>query len=168
MNTDAQTNWPTLTAVQRNALVGETMKAEPLYAYYVRWIGKNLAQLRVKEESEAQSWLRIAKFSKENWKRLMDEVPWSLREEVSVHVESWHIRYSDTPGGGWIVIEWLRARGLVCVSSCSDGWHVAFDDRHPHHGLTVEEAPTMAEAACLVALRVSSPSASSAQSAVKI
>jgi hypothetical protein len=146
--------WADMNAFQRNWLIGEMMKAEPLRDYCLRRDGKTIGRLAVKSAEEAESWLRIANMSLTNWVKLMPEVPYECRAEVTIHVDSWHIRYSDTPGGGWEVIEWLRKRGTVWLESMGlDGWLVRHEE--PDRETYVQEsARTMAEAACKVALRV--------------
>lgn len=139
--------WQDMSAWQRNWLIGSLMKAEPMRAFYLRWQGKDFAQLRTKDAADAERWLRIAKGGELQWKTLVDEVPWTAREEVTIHVDEWHVRYSDTPGGGWIVIEWLRLRGAVNVASIGEQWRIA----HERCEVAVT-APTMAEAACRMAL----------------
>lgn len=149
------TEWADMTAFQRNWLIGEMMKAEPLRAYYLRRDGRNIGQLEVKDEGEAKSWLNIANMSLTNWVKLMPEVPYECRAEVAIHVETWHMRYSDTPGGGWEVVEWLRKRGQLEVMSCAlGGWTVRLHVPSEYHGDPAETAPTVAEAACRVAMRV--------------
>ncbi len=72
----------------------------------------------------------------------------------------WPLRYSDTPGGGWDVVEAMRGQGWdIEVASAGDGWMITVDDNNPHHGRIIEHGPTMQAAACQAALRLQWPNA---------
>lgn len=150
--------WPA-TAFERNQLVGNTLGMEPLTQCWIGCDGKKLVWTRweEKQKSEAEAMARMIDDNDTLWAESLAEFP-SLKPEMRgklvVIVERWHMRYSDTPAGGWEVIEWLRGRGEVTVQSVADQWRVIFDDGHPHHGRLSLAAPTMAEAACLIALRL--------------
>lgn len=105
--------------------------------------------------SDAVAWLEEARGCEELWRQRFDgSVPFLFAEEVEATEQIWHIRYSDTPGGGWNVIEAMKSAGFsMVISSVKDGWRVTCDDGNPHHGNSSEIAPTMAEAACKLALR---------------
>lgn len=145
--------WPS-GAFERNQLVGDTLGLEPLTQCWIGCDGRKLLRTRWDEsqKAEAEAMARMINTYDKLWNDSLADYP-SLKPEMRgklvVIVDRWHIRYSDTPGGGWDVVEWMRKRGPVNVASVGDQWRVAFGD-------DAETAPTMAEAACLIALRVSS------------
>ena len=152
--------WPS-GAFERNQLIGDTLGLEPLTQCWLGVDGKKLLRTRwdEKQQSEAEAMARMINDNDTLWNESLADFP-SLKPEMRgklvVIVDRWHIRYSDTPGGGWEVVEWLARHGHVRVESVNGQWRVIFDDGHPHHGRCSEHAETMAEAACLVALRFSS------------
>lgn len=159
-NPHQQAVWPP-GAFERNQLIGDRLGFEPLTQCWIGCDGRKLLRTRweEKDKSEAEAMARMIQHHDKLWNDSLVDFPSlmpDMRGKLVVIVEHWHIRYSDTPGGGWCVVEWLRDRGSVNVASLGAEWRVAFDDGHPHHGAVVETASTMAEAACLVALRVCS------------
>lgn len=153
------TGWDELTADQRNTKVGEMLQAEPMrQTWLVRTTSEGkritLGGLHLSRD-EAEIWLEHAKQSPLNWREKMGaEQPFAFAPQVAVEEVVWHIRYSDTPGGGWIVVEAMHAAGFaVVVQTTKSGWKVTCDDGNPNHGRSSEVAATMAEAACKLALR---------------
>ena len=149
--------WTKLTTTERNDLIGESLGFKPATQCWISYQGKGVLITASTEETRAKAEELLQYMQRpENQAFCLAKYP-SLRPEMfgkmEVTVERWHIRYCDTPGGGWCVIEWLNAKGNVDVLSEGKGeWRVCFDDRHPHHPKISIQAPTMAEAACLVAL----------------
>lgn len=158
--------WPS-GAFERNQLVGETLKLEPITQCWIGCDGRKLLRTCWDEHQQAQAeaMARMINTYDKIWEDTLADCPSikpEMRGKLVVIVDRWHLRYSDTPGGGWEVCEWLRRFGHVRVESVHDQWQVSFDDGHPHHGRCSEYAPTMAEAACLVALRFSAANNDSA------
>ena len=142
--------WPSLTATERNHLVGETLGMEPLTQCWLGVDGKMLLRTAwdEKQKGEAAAMARMINTYDQLWSDSLADYPSlkpEMRGKLAVIVDRWHLRYSDTPGGGWEVVEWLRKRGPVNVASVAPDWRVAFGD-------AAATAPTMAEAACLMAL----------------
>jgi hypothetical protein len=82
----------------------------------------------------ATAWLKEAKSSPFKWAAMVGEKPssggvsWKLREYVSVQERTWHVRYSDTPGGAWNLVEKLVVEGYaVTVRSSTRATSVAID-----------------------------------------
>lgn len=149
----ALSGWPSLAATERNHLVGETLQMKPLTQCWIGHAGRQLLQTAWDEskKGEAEAMCRMMQDHDRLWENSLADYPRltdEMRGKLTVIVDRWHLRYSDTPGGGWVIVEWLRARGPVNVASVGDYWRVAFGDE-------AETAPTMQEAACRMALRVS-------------
>lgn len=147
--------WSELTTTERNDLIGFSIGFKPATQCYIGHNGVKLlttcfteaeiekAREHLAEMQSAKLWpIFLKKFS-----ALRKE----MRGQLDIIVERWHINYSSTPGGGWEVIEWLRTRGAVVVASAGSAWRVSFDYHEDRDTITIEK-PTMAEAACLVAL----------------
>jgi hypothetical protein len=135
--------WNELSPQERNALVGDTLGFKPVTQCWFGCDGQNLIRTAWSEEQRgaAESLCRMVQLHDKLWTESLADWPSikpEMRGRLEVIVERWHIRYSDTPGGGWTVIEWLRARGQVQIRSVDAGWLVSND------GLA-EIAPTMAE-----------------------
>lgn len=153
--------WPTEEAFARNQLVGEALGMRPVTQC---WIGIGEKKFWItphteEERDKAQALIDYFTKNDENWAHFVREKKGAIdemRDKLAVVVERWHIRYSDTPGGGWKVVEWLHKLGPVNVASVGAQWRVAFGEH-------AETAPTMAEAACLIALRVCSANTKSSR-----
>jgi len=161
--------WADLSSEDRNTLIGERLGAEPMRQVWLMWhypftnlegvakvVKKNLGSLTLKL-SEAEEWLSEAKKSKKKWAERFDQSScptFENSDQVKIVEQVWHIRYSDTPGGGWIVVEaMIKAGFLINIEGDHAGWKITCDDGDPHHGRSSEIADTMAEAACKLALR---------------
>ena len=158
--TPAHAVWAELTPERRNTLIGELLGATPLQTVWLVWepkkedgsvLGrKHLGQLGSMPMENAHEWLAAAKTSQAEWTRRGMEISYLLRDEVVLSEHRWHLRYSETPGGGWDVIEKLTRSGYTVQVqvSAKDCKVIAAGDQN-----FAERAPTMAEAACKVALR---------------
>lgn len=161
--------WEDLTEEQRNNRIGELIGAEPMRQSWIVWeykfhnlegiertIKKTLGSLTL-SLAESEAWLAHAKQSERIWKQKFDEKTcptFKERDQVKIVEQVWHIRYSDTPGGGWLVVEaMIKAGFLINIEGDHAGWKITCDDWNPHHGRSTEKAATMAEAACKLALR---------------
>lgn len=152
-----QYQWQALDATQRNMLIGETLGFKAITQCWIAHNGQRLLQTRwdAEQRKEAEAMCRMMQDYDQLWKDSLVEYPSlkpEMRGKLKVVIERWHIRYSDTPGGGWDVVEWLRERGAIAVESMQTGWAVYL--RLKNGESVVRDAPTMAEAACLVALDV--------------
>lgn len=148
--------WSELTATERNDLIGFSIGFKPATQCWFGCGGKKLIRTAWSEEqkSAAEALCRMVQQHDQIWTESLADWPSvkpEMRGRLEVIVERWHIRYSDTPGGGWEVVEWLRTRGAVVVASAGSAWRVSFD-YHEDRDTIIIEKPTMAEAACLVAL----------------
>jgi hypothetical protein len=159
----ARTGWAELDAQARNNYIGELIKAPPLTQLYLALDGK-MMWLTPKGEKDLDElsgmvaeWQRTKKAYKQ-WQKVTPELLDEWRGRISVQVQRWHIRYSDTPGGGWDVVEALGKLGWqVKLEAVWPNWKITCDDLSPHRGRVIETAPTMQEAACLAAMRCFPP-----------
>lgn len=158
----AGTCWADLTGDARNTLIGERLGAQPLRNIWLQWtikgadgsvIGRrNLGQLGSMSMADAEQWLADAKKSKAEWTRRGVQLDWLLRDEITLFEQRWHLRYSDTPGGGWRVVEAIHKAGYsVQIATCRGGWRVSVIVGPDPVSMVAE---TMAEAACQVGLLV--------------
>lgn len=156
------TCWADLGAAERDNLIGEMLGAEPHRNIWLVWtikkadgeiIGKrHIGQLGNMSMEDAEAWLVSAKKSKAEWVRRGIDLDWLLRAEITLFEQVWHLRYTETPGGGWKAIEALRAAGYaVQIASCRGGWRVTVVVGPDPVSMVAE---TMQEAACQVALLV--------------
>lgn len=157
--------WDEMTAPERNNYIGDLIKAPPLTQLYLALDGKML-WLTPKQEKDlvefsgwVADWQRTKKAWKQ-WQKTSGELLDDWRGRITVQVQRWHIRYSDTPGGGWDVVEAIGKLGWqVKLEAVWPNWRITCDDLSPHHGRVIETAPTMQEAACLAAMRCFRPGA---------
>ena len=139
--------WSELSPEQKNNLVGETLRMKPLTQCWFGYEGKKLLRTPWTEEQrkEPEALARMSQTDDELWASWLVAQPSlqpEMRGKVTVEIDRWHLRYSDTPGGGWMVIEWLHGKGTVRIETVADQWRVCFDDGNPHHGRYIEAAPT--------------------------
>jgi len=135
-------NWHKSTAQERNAACGALMPksaTNPLSRWGLAYNGKPFGQipLPIPNRDNAEAWLNTAKSSKKRWSELVGETfpggcPWVLRHDVGVIEVTWHVRYSDTPGGAWMLVEQLVGDGFaVTVRSSVRATTVAIDKYPP-------------------------------------
>lgn len=140
--------WRSLPANHRNNIIGMLIGSLPLTQYWLCVGGARFSPTPYTAADKEKA-LGMAKFARGNgWEEFAarNNFPTEWRDTVQLELEAWHLRYSDTPGGGWNVIEAIRNEGFsVTVQSCADGWRVTADE-------VEAKATTMAEAACLAAL----------------
>jgi hypothetical protein len=114
MEASMKNSWIKLSAEERDALCAKYMPASvvnPLRQWWLTLEGKYWCRLMVENEEEASRWLAKANESKQNWDKLIEDWPWVLREEVGIKEQTWHVRYSTTPGGAWDLLEDLKKKG---------------------------------------------------------
>jgi len=109
----------------------------PLRSYYLTKDGKLWQRLAVHTLYEAKKWLEFAKSKITYWEKLMPELEWKRRSIVGVTEHLYHVRYSDTPGGAWNLIEELTAKDwTVSVTATAQSTTVsAIRGDHHHHGI---------------------------------
>ena len=156
---DGAISWPDLTDEQKNTLIGELIGAKPMRNIWLQWMPKNkdgsllckknLGQLGDMSMEDAEEWLKSSKKSKAEWVRRNINLDWMLREEVNLTEQLWHINYSNTPGGGWIVVEALRKSFDVLIRSIGEEWRI---DCGLGNDSFAVKSQTMADAACQMAL----------------
>jgi hypothetical protein len=110
--------WSGMNAAQRNHFVGELIGAKPLSQCYLAAGGVRVLVSPYTEEQRGKldAMIVALKASDDVWaemRKANSHITDEMRDGLEVDVERWHIRYSDTPGGAWEVVEWLRGQGYV-------------------------------------------------------
>ena len=147
--------WETANANERNQFIGDLIGAEPLSQYYITYKGKHMAPMPYSGADKEKAEELFAFCTGEGWNEFCKDRGILKTDKALVGLElfRWHMRYSDTPGGGWDVIEAIRKRGFfIQCRSLSGGWEVSGSPAGTF-GKICRVAPTMAEAACLLAIR---------------
>lgn len=147
--------WPDMEPFDRNWLIGGLLGAEPMVQFYVKVNGAVVSQLTPRSLDECEA--VMANLRGKHWSRFAKDYGLSAdcRQKLELHKEEWHIRYCNTSGGGWVVIEYLRKLGCAVAIESADkaGWKVVAITRPDHRNITAT-CETMEEAACLALLRV--------------
>ena len=153
-------------AAGRNHFIGELIGAEPLEELHLLLDGKFLWPIRKPKSQwpEVPKWFEDWQSSEKRWQTFIKGMPdfkaeW--RGRITTEIYRWHLRYSDTPAGGWAVIEHLRTH------HCTSIWiHTFWPDKweliaHTDGGskLNTIIGDTFAEAACLMAVELIKPAA---------
>lgn len=138
--------WSKATNIERNAACAAFMPASeinPIRSYYLTKEGKLWQRLAVKNLAEAKQWLAFAKGNFTRWEKIMPEMTWTDRNLVDVAEDTHHVRYSDTPGGAWMLIEELASKGWtvsVVTTGHSSGVSAILKSAHHHVIGKMEEA----------------------------
>jgi hypothetical protein len=150
--------WADLTTAQRNNLIGNLIGADPIRRPYMARDGKYLwyCPITAEEADERSKWLAEQQATEESWKQFRkdfdDRITAEDRGKITIEIEEHHIRYSDTPGGGWMVIEAVRKAGYaVQIASTGKGWKAM--TIVGHDALCVR-SESMEDAACQLALTI--------------
>lgn len=109
--------WSDMNAVQRNHLIGELIGAKQASQCYLAVDGQRVlvtpyAEAEIGKVDALLVALRASDDMWENFLRANSHAAPDWREKLTVDVERWHIAYSNTPGGAWFVVEWLREQGF--------------------------------------------------------
>jgi hypothetical protein len=105
--------WNESTPEQRNAACAQFMppsEVNPIVSWWLYCDGKAGYQLRVLTKQEAEDGLRMIKASPETWADCTG-FPEPYRAGAEIREIHRHVRYSDTPGGAWMLIEQLNVKG---------------------------------------------------------
>lgn len=127
-------NWDGATVETRNEACGQFMppsEVNPMRSYLVSAPTRRPVKLALHSREEAEAWLRIAAGSEETWKRVMPEWPAPLRKMAKIEEQHYYPRYTDTPGGAWVLVEELVNRNLT-VESRVDAHRVWLKVLWPH------------------------------------
>ena len=106
--------WSDMNAARRNHLVGSLIGAKMFSQCYLAVDGKRVKVTPYTEDQRGQVdiLLNVLRSSDETWaefKASDSAATDEWRAKLEIDVERWHARYSDTPGGAWMVVEWLHA-----------------------------------------------------------
>ncbi len=109
-----QFNWLAATPEQRDAACAAFMPqsdVNPLKSWALYLDGKYAYDVRALNLESAQKSLASAlKLTPKKWTELT-RFPASLRATAEIRENHHHVRYSDTPGGAWMLIEDLNKHG---------------------------------------------------------
>jgi hypothetical protein len=147
--------WLSMSACERNLVIAKVIGAELLGQFYVYAEGRQycatpLWRDKVEEAANLESHMRG-----KGWKTFAKDHGFQhlSPDQVELRLCEWAMRYSDTPGGGWEVIEWLKKKcEWLWIGATEAGWEVAAVAKGDEDFTT--SAATMAEAACLMALEL--------------
>lgn len=151
-------------AAGRNHFIGELIGAEPLEELHLLLDGKFLWPIRKPKSQwpEVPKWFEDWQSSEKRWQTFIKGMPdfkaeW--RGRITTEIYRWHLRYSDTPAGGWAVIEHLREHHCSYLSlvTIDSGWELYTIPKGP--GEHAIRAATVQEAACLMAVKLIKPAA---------
>lgn len=148
--------WLSMTACDRNRVIARVIGAELLGQFYVYADGVRYCATPLWRDKEEEAANLEKHMRGKGWKTFAKDHGFqNLRpDQVELRLCEWALRYSDTPGGGWEVIEWLKGKcEWLWVGATEDGWEV-IAVAHGEEDFTTSAA-TMAEAACLMALELS-------------
>lgn len=145
--------WDEMDAEQRNNLVGKLIDAKPLSQLWIGWSGIKKLQLPA-TNNEIQKYREALKEIQKidiKWNPFIAKhhptIMHFMRGQLEIIDDQWYMRYSDTPGGGWEVIEALRAKGArIVIESELNGWSMRTDLNGRSYVWCGE--PSIAEAAC--------------------
>jgi hypothetical protein len=162
MSTSTEKPWEEMTPCERNTHIGELIGAKPMSQLYLALDGKQLWMLPKGEDDLAQMRQLVTQWQEvtTDWKRWMKniaEIQDEWRGRITVEVANWHIRYSETPGGGWTVIEHLREKGfpVTIYSEPANNWRILVKERAGDRAPGVNAvSPDIHVAACEVARRI--------------
>lgn len=111
--------WKDLTPDQRNEACARFMPASdvnPMRNWWLYADGKWGYPLSVKNQQEADQALALLTKDDATWVEYTN-YPAKYRASAEVREVQHHVRYSNTPGGAWMLVQQL----------CADGWSVAID-----------------------------------------
>lgn len=155
--------WSDMNPAQRNHWLGELIGAPPQSQCFLAVDGKPVlaTPYAEKDRMKVDAALAVLKGSDASWAEFraantQSEEAW--REKLEVHIERWHLRYSDTPGGAWELVEWLRQtlpNVVVAIQARKDSTFVGVaQGLHPG---VVAEAATLEAALCDCILQLKAP-----------
>lgn len=105
--------WSDMNEAQRNHLVGSLMEAKMLSQCYLTVDGKRvlITPYSEDERNKVEMTLNVLRASDEMWaqfKASNSEATDDWRAKLEIDVERCHLNYAGTPGGAWMVVEWLQ------------------------------------------------------------
>lgn len=155
--------WSDMNAAQRNHWLGELIGATPQSQCFLAVDGKPVlaTPYAEKDRMKVDAALAVLKGSDASWAEFraantQSEDAW--REKLEVHIARWHLRYSDTPGGAWELVEWLRREwsDLVLVIKARPAGIYVWVAEGAELGVDAE-APTFEGAVCECVLLLKAP-----------
>jgi len=137
-----QFNWSKATAEERDALCASFMPPSPVnpmrkiqLVQVAEIDGKEQITYRgtlsVESLEEGEAWLKKVKGSRDFWKRIFDkpsDPTWNMQSQIQAREQTWHMRYSETPGGAMnLLLHIAKEKNVVFEFYQRDGqWIVAY------------------------------------------
>lgn len=160
--------WNDMNAEQRSHTVGELMGVEKLSQCFLAVGGQRVLATphAGRERGRVEAMLLALRASDDLWAEFRaghSEATDDWRTQLEVEVVEWHLRYADTPGGGWEVLEYLRREGWeISVNGAPDAvhWFVSAGRGRVSQGGAEchrTDAEHMAEAACRLLVTIKAP-----------
>lgn len=157
--------WDVMAPGVRNRVIASILGLELLGQWYIHCDGKPwLATPYSREQKKEAEKLFKRAGTKRGWKVFTQAhgLPETSKFEdwkLTLELVEWPLRYSDTPGGGWEVIETLRKKGFeINIRTVHNflqfrGWKITVSEID---GAIVAalDAETIQEVACLAALKI--------------
>lgn len=143
----------------KNRVIGELISGTVLYNYFLQ-AGDAFLWSIFQPDDVAAFERNIKRMQASNadwaaWKKDNFRLDDSMRGKITLGKSGYHIRYSETPGGGWMVVEFLRAAGYkIQITTPSENKWAVHCQKAMHDRLVSRESDTMEMAACLLALQV--------------
>ncbi len=158
--------WSDMNVAQRNHFVGELMKAEPLSQCYLAVDGRRVLATPYAEDQRGKvdAMLIAIRASDDLWadflRQRSDATP-EWREKLTVDIERWHIRYSDTPGGAWEVVTYLQQQRCGVSIELEPDVHlsVTLTGYTADGGVVFVSAPSFEDGICQLLLKIKAPEA---------
>lgn len=125
--------WDQMDTQERNTTLGKMLGTDPFRQVFALRDGErvlNTAYQSIKDLEDNLDWFNE---DKARWKRFtskrdLPSLKGAKREDLVAREHVWWPRYSDTPGGAWMVIEALAPRGWRwTVQELDAGWRASVE-----------------------------------------
>lgn len=158
--------WLALPEGSRDEQIAHLIGGQLIHNYHLALDGEILWRILTPADIEAErkaiaSWQRNDREWK-SWRKITPSIDDDWRGRLTIIDVPYALRYSGTPGGGWVVVDHLARQGFaVSVTNVADGvsWLVLVTQKDGLRTVS-HQSPTMAVAACLVAIDALQPATS--------
>lgn len=125
MTTPTQLNWKATTPEHRNnacACFMPPSDCNQILSWHLHIGKQDMGPLTVQTKNEADAWLSIRQSSREHFERSFGKFcPWDQRLDCQIVEHRRSLRYSDTPGGAWTLMEELKRQGHMIAIAARAG-----------------------------------------------
>jgi hypothetical protein len=134
MTTPTALNWKSATPEQRNdacACFMPPSEVNPILAWHLLIGQHDMGALACISRKEADTWLSLLQTNRDDFERVMGKYcVWDKRLECQIVEHRRSLRYSDTPGGAWTLIEELKRQGYLIAIAARAGQTAISAERH--------------------------------------